>query len=101
MRTQAGAAVGQVSLTRSPPALVVDMHGWQRIVGSYGSGAATQAKVEVTRRDGTRDTVALVPQSASSWQQTLTLHGTGASNAVTSVQIVGLDGRLWCSAAFS
>jgi anti-sigma factor RsiW len=101
MRTQQGAAVGDVSLTSSPASLVVDMHGWQQVVGSYGPGASTQARVEITHRDGTHETLALIPHSASSWQQTLTLHRTHASNAVASVQIVGLDGRLWCSAVFT
>jgi hypothetical protein len=101
MRTQHGVAVGNVSLTSSRATLVVDMHGWQQILGSYGSGASTLAKVEVTHRDGTHETLALGPHTASSWQQVLRLHGTRDRNTVASVQIVGLDGRLWCSAVFA
>src|SRR5262249_30492290 len=100
MRTRDGAVVGRANLQGDPVSLVVDMHGWTKVVGSSPGAGTGVARLTVRGRDGSREVVPLRAHGPS-WRETWRLHRMLTSSAVTSVEIRGPDGVLWCSARFA
>jgi hypothetical protein len=90
-----GTVVGQVAVHGDRSAVVsMRLPGWDALVQSYGSPAATGYVLDVRMRDGSHRIATLATPHDGRWRVELTVR----ARDVSTVSIEDSHGRAWCSA---